>query len=378
MIYIIILLFLFFLLKPNQNGLEFWPYVPVALIGSIFGLIITLYRSWCLARQKHLSAVFMSLVLFVLVTTISLIFVAYLHWGAFGRIAGVATGTAVISIVLAFGPLRSVAIPKWDWQVLRPMLAFGIPIIPHSFAMVVVATSDRILIERFVGLQEAGRYTVAYTFTGILAMLIQSINSSWTPRYYTERNSKKGDVVIRRYIRLWTAVFALILPLFAWCGPPVFRLMAGPSYASFSNLLAPLAVGVFFMGTYQFSINSLFYAKKSLVVPIVSGIAAIMSVLLNILFIPHWGAQAAAYNSVASYAGLTVLAWWLSRKENPQADQLRTDFLWFIAIALVTLVPWSIFDLIVSAGLYLFWCGLVIYAFRTQLLTLGTHTHPPP
>jgi O-antigen/teichoic acid export membrane protein len=110
----------------------------------------------------------------------------------------------------------------------------------------------------------------------------------------------------------------------------------------------------------------------------VSGIAAIMSVLLNILFIPHWGAQAAAYNSVASYAGLTVLAWWLSRKENPQADQLRTDFLWFIAIALVTLVPWSIFDLIVSAGLYLFWCGLVIYAFRTQLLTLGTHTHPPP
>lgn len=370
LIYLAVLVLAYIILKPDQGGLQFWPYVPVALIGSLFSLIITLYRSWCLARQDHVTSVLTSLASFVFILCVSLVLVWLFRWGALGRVAGVSAGACLTGAWLLAFPLRKALSIRCDWSMLRPMLAFGIPIIPHSFAMMVVAASDRLFLERMTGLGEAGRYTVVYTFTGVMGMLIQAVNSAWTPRYYAERITETGDQTIRKFNRIWTALFAVLLPLFTWIGPPVCKLMAGPDYSQAVYLAVPLSVGVFFMGTYQLAINPIFFAKKSLLVPLVSGIAAVLSIVLSLLFIPIWGAKAAAYNSVACYACMTIVAWWLSRAVNPQVGQCRALFPWFIATALIAFCPWVSLGIVQSFTVYSIWLAIVAFAFHQPILSV--------
>ena len=64
---------------------------------------------------------------------------------------------------------------------LRRGLAVGLPIVPHSLAVAMLAAADRVLIVALLGLRAAGRYQVAYAIGGVGVAVITAINQAWLP-----------------------------------------------------------------------------------------------------------------------------------------------------------------------------------------------------
>lgn len=63
-------------------------------------------------------------------------------------------------------------------------LLFNLPLIPHYLSMVVLSQADRIMIEKMFGQEKIAIYSVAYSVSMVMNIIVTSINSSYVPWTY--------------------------------------------------------------------------------------------------------------------------------------------------------------------------------------------------
>lgn len=69
-------------------------------------------------------------------------------------------------------------------------LLFNVPLIPHYLANYALGQSDRIMIGKLIGSSEAAFYSVAYTISMMMMLIISAINNSFIPYLYKELDKK--------------------------------------------------------------------------------------------------------------------------------------------------------------------------------------------
>src|SRR4029453_11104883 len=91
--------------------------------------------------------------------------------------------------------LRRLFRPVFPRALLRQSLAFGLPRIPHGFAMQVMAVGDRFVMTRYVSVQEIGVYSMGVSFGLIEKIVLGAFEYAWAPFYYaTAREPDAGRV----------------------------------------------------------------------------------------------------------------------------------------------------------------------------------------
>ena len=91
--------------------------------------------------------------------------------------------TAVILVVMVgwFAPLIR---PVFSTAMLRKSLAFGLPRVPHGFALQVMAVGDRFVMTRYLSIQEIGVYSMGVSFGLIQKIVLGAFEYAWAPFYY--------------------------------------------------------------------------------------------------------------------------------------------------------------------------------------------------
>ncbi|EMP15646.1 polysaccharide biosynthesis protein, partial [Fusobacterium nucleatum CC53] len=113
-----------------------------------------------------------------------------------GRIIGTALGAIFIAIFIIFNQNKiSTIISKKKYN--RFALVLGLPLIFHQLSISLLAQSDKIMIQALVGNKEAGVYSIGVIITSVLAVIISSIDSAWTPWFYSKLSEKKYDILIK-------------------------------------------------------------------------------------------------------------------------------------------------------------------------------------
>ena len=100
--------------------------------------------------------------------------------GARGLLVGNFAATAVILLVLVYVQRRRLALVP-SAERLRPMLRFGLPTMPAELSLYALNFIDRIVLVRFVGLAEAGLYSLAVKFSQVVSSTCAR-SSSWSSR----------------------------------------------------------------------------------------------------------------------------------------------------------------------------------------------------
>ncbi len=82
-----------------------------------------------------------------------------LGYGVMGIVLADVIVTAVLMLVLVrwFAPLIR---PVFSAEVLRTSLTFGLPRVPHGFALQVMSVADRVILQRFTSLDVVGVYSM--------------------------------------------------------------------------------------------------------------------------------------------------------------------------------------------------------------------------
>lgn len=251
------------------------------------------------------------------------VFAATLIYGVLGPVAGALTVfgkfenpifvvilvRTIIQLVatsfFALGNLKG-SFTKWDKKFAGAAISYNLPLIPYYLSMVLLNHSDRLMIQKICGYEEAGIYSVAYSVSMIILVVSNALNLSlqvWL--FKSIKAEKQGDQT--RLITIGTIVVAILALIELTLAPEAIFLLGGKVYMEAMWVMPPIVMSVLVMFIYQQYANLLFYFKRTRLIMLISVIAAGTNIGLNAWLIPVYGYLAAGYTTLISYLLILIL-----------------------------------------------------------------------
>ena len=276
----------------------------IIFIYLLFYPAIEMYQAKNRIDFNYKSSVFLSILSCVVSTTFALLLVLISKNKFIGRVFGYYLPLIVISIIVYLClMLRGKSISRKYW---RFALSVSFPLIWHLLAGTLLNSCDKIMITKIIGSTANAKYSVAYTCSMVVSLLWTSMNSAWSPWAFdmmkaNDANSLKKNV--RPYLLFFCGV-ALMFMLFA---PELLYVMGGINYIDAINVLPPVMLGYVFQFVYSLYINIEYFNRKQQYIAIGTVFAALVNIILNMIFIPIFGYIAAAYTTLIGYITLFVI-----------------------------------------------------------------------
>ncbi len=178
--------------------------------------------------------------------------------------------------------------------------AIAAPNIAHTLGQDILAQSDRIFIHQLVGAAEAGVYSLMHYFGMGMTLLWSGINGVWVPWLFTRlATGDKAGIRRNSYRYIWA--FSVVTILMCMAAPLFVKWLMPPSYMTGVGMITPIVLSGYFMCLYSFMANLEFYHKKNGYIAMGTAAAAVANILMNMIFIPLFGYQAAATTTMVSY-----------------------------------------------------------------------------
>ena len=192
-------------------------------------------------------------------------------------------------------------------------LGFNLPLIPHYLSNYVLNQSDRLMIGRMVGTAQAAYYSVAYTISSMMMLVMTAINNSLTPYIYKSiRDGKTKD--IRKVANGLVVLIACLCMCVMAFAPEVIYVFAGEKYMDAIYVIPPIALSVLFIFLYSLFSTIEYYYEKTKWISTATCICAVLNLILNFVFIKIYGYYAAGYTTLICYIFLAYVHYLFYRK----------------------------------------------------------------
>lgn len=192
------------------------------------------------------------------------------------------------------------------WKYCREALSYNIPLIPYYLSMVLLNSSDRIMIKSIVGETEAGIYSVAYSLSMAIFVFVGALNLSLQPWMFNKLKNNNPDGA-SKVISIATCFIALLNMCVLIVSPELIKIVASEKYAEAIWTMPPIICSLLIIFIYQQLLNIHFFFGETKIVFIASIIAASLNLALNYVFIHMIGYIAAGYTTLASYLVIMIL-----------------------------------------------------------------------
>jgi O-antigen/teichoic acid export membrane protein len=213
-----------------------------------------------------------------------------------------------------------------DLALLRRMARYGVKFHVSVVASLLIFRADLLIVNHFRGEAEAGAYSVASQVAMLLVLLPGVIATLIFPKVSAAR--EVGAHMIMRATR-HTSFIMLILCMAAVPGAFLLPVLYGRAFTDASVQLLILLPGVYLVGVEAVLVQHFAGTGLPGAIPLFWLVTLVTNVLLNLLFVPLYGARAAAVSSTISYAliFLLVAIYFRRKTRNPlsQTFVLRQD-----------------------------------------------------
>lgn len=318
--------FVFLVLFIFQDKLSEWlslqpGYILFAVVVSFCTVIINLRLGQWQIRKKAFKYGALQISQSLLNMVLSLLLVVVLLKGAEGRInAQILTSLVFVAIALLLLKKDNLLnVFTWRKDYLTEVLRFGIPLMPHIAGGFLLTTVDRFVINREIGLAEAGIYMVAVQLTAAIGIVFDAINKAYVPWLFEKLTAdnlqQKQKIVKLTYVWFSLIITGVVLAFFI--GPPIVVFIAGEQYAEAGKVIGWLALGQGFQGMYLMVTNYIFYSKRTGLLSFASISSGILNLVLLIVLVRFFGLEGAAIAFAISMGIRFLLTWWIAQKRHP-------------------------------------------------------------
>lgn len=247
-------------------------------------------------------------------------------------------------------------------------LTLGLPLILHNLSHIVLTSSDRMMIEKFVGLSETGIYGFTYMIGTILTTASGAFSSAWVPWYFQKLKSSSYDE-IKIYSKNYLNFFTLITVGFIFISPEIVRFMGSSDYSSGKYFLPWIIFGCYFIFLYSFPVNYELFIKKTNYVALGTSLAAIINLVLNYIFIPKYKSFGAALTTLISYFFLFIFHEFITRKKLNYKLFSSFEYLYRIGIISISCFLYTkIVDLIFIRYIIILFLAIIFFTGIYKIL----------
>ncbi len=245
-----------------------------------------------------------------------LVFVVGLRWSVLGFMAA----DLVVSLVLMAGlwpTMARMTVWRFSAKAARELLVVGLPRVPHGALHQVTAMADRFLLGMYLSLDQLGLYSIGATVASTLKLYPVALATAWTPLAFEAMRRPDAPVFYARTATYAFAVLAGLSTAVVLLGDPLIRLLTPAPYHPAAALIPLLVLGFAIQACANFASTALQIAKHIVPFPIITLVAAVVSVAANLLLIPLLGTQGAALASAIAQVALFAATWWFVEQAYP-------------------------------------------------------------
>lgn len=253
-------------------------------------------------------------------------------------------------------------------------LALGIPLVPHVLSLMLLNSSDRIMITKMVGASFTALYSLSSVIPNIVSILLNALVEAWSP-WFMDMMKLEEKKEIKRIASIYYVIFSVIVIGTLLFAPEILYILGGKKYLVGRDLIPPLVIGCMFQFVYSMYVQVEFYKKKMKMISIATLVAAIVNVSLNFFLIPIWGYKVAAYTTLASYIVLFLMHYMAVRKMGYSNIFNRKIFFIGLIVSLF-LIPISVYLYyntlyrIILIAVYILVASFILYKNRKMIIKI--------
>ena len=334
----------------------------LALTALLNSVILTYYRN----EENLKKYAFVSLGTFFMMMIGAIIGVVVYRYGAQGNILGkTAGGVLVVSVFLIGFFFRSGF--RFEVRLVKPLLAYGLPLIPFGLLNITINNLDRFFIERYFDLSMLGQYNIAFLISTIPFILLNSFQSSVNPGVIKLLETSKGENKASNYHEINSnfKVMLLFMCVVLWSMLTFSGLFimfyVGEEYRSIIEYL-PILMLAFIPMIYQNMYGILlFYHYESKLLPWLSIVTLVSAIALNVALIPIIGIYGVALAVLGKNLLFAYSTYWVVKKRGYYEQEIFDlgKYQWLsvalgvaavLALALVHLFPFHYQYATLAAG----------------------------
>ena len=261
---------------------------------------------------------------------------------------------------------------KLDRRLLKEMVWYSFPILIAGIGGMVPQNIDKILLPKLLPesqdpMSQLGIYGANFKLAVILNMFIQAFRYAFEPFFFSQvksEDNKRGYAIILKYF----VIFGLIIFLGICLYIDLIKVIVSEEYHSGLNVVPVVLMANLFLGIYY--TLSLWYklTDRTRFSAYFAIVAAVVSLAINILFVPKFGYMASAWAMLTSFVVMVALSYYFGQKYFPVNYPVKRIALYFFTALLLYFVS-VVLNLAPSVFMY-FIHTLLIGAFLVLVYLL--------
>jgi O-antigen/teichoic acid export membrane protein len=278
--------------------------------------------------------------------------------------------SAVITIILLIYNLKH---QTWSFnkQLKSEMLLFAIPYLPAGLANMVNELIDRYILKWMLDETAVGIYSAGYKLGISMLIVTMAFKFAWQPFFLgkaKEEDSYKTFmkvgtwfITIALFVVLTTTLFIKEFIQFEVFG----KSFLGSEYWHSVSIVPVVQMAYVFLGIFTIQLAGIYIHKKTKWIPIITGFAALVNIISNIILIQHFGWKGAAWATLVGYMFMAVLQYFIVKRFYPLFWEWKKIAIIFTCFCIAILIWYFIllhnmfFGKLVLVGLF----GFISYNY---------------
>jgi len=267
---------------------------------------------------------------------------------------------------------------KFDKVMAGEMLVYSLPILVANLSYIVNENLDKILLGQLlpatISEQEVGIYSACARLSIFASLFNQAFRMGAEPFFFSHSKNKNAGHTYAKIMDYFVITMCIMFLGVVANIDILKHYVNNRAYWVGLNVVPPLLFGYVALGVYMNL--SVWYklSDQTRYGLYISGLGAIATIILNIIFIPKYSYMASAWTSLAAYTIMMVLSYIWGQKNYPIPYNLKKNLAYILASIVLVYLSFYIFKrniFIGNAFLLLFAGGALFFEWKNIKAMLG-------
>jgi len=203
----------------------------------------------------------------------------------------------------------------WDVSAdrLKELFSYLFPLTFFVVGLFLMGTIDKVVLAKYMNIEAVGIYTIAMTMSIIVNIVYDSAIKAWEPHFFERIATKKPEDMnfIIKTVLLYSLFVVVASAVYIVLIPYVFHIMIDAKFSESLRYIPLLVIGFSLEGLRKPLASFLMHKDKVKTLGVVTLAAALVNIVLNIVWIQQYGISGAAYATIAAFGLLYVVTLFL-------------------------------------------------------------------
>jgi O-antigen/teichoic acid export membrane protein len=280
-------------------------------------ILPTIIWNWYRFNRKPKATIIFTLSQSLLTMGLTILFVVFLKFGITGVYAALFISSFLFSAIAIVELKDWIAMKYFDRNKIRQMLVFALPLIPAALGYWLINSTDAYFLQFFRNKTEVGLFSVGASLASGVALFTGAFQQAWSPFAFSIINEPDSKTTYANVFLTFGIIASIInLGMFLFT-PELLMLLTSPQYYNAAWVASILSLNIILVAFGYIASIGTGIVKNNKYYSIGILLAAVVTVVLDIILIPHWGKEGSAIATVVAQLIVPVYLFYHAQRLYP-------------------------------------------------------------